>query len=906
MANIIYINYQKRKIKKRKNIFSQLLSIILKICLIDIITLNYQRNLNNNKSEIDLVIQGSGSKQLLYSGFNPDPSQVLINGANQNSCKKTCPLQKDINNITLIFEKQLESCSNMFSNTKNLIEINFSKFDFSKVTTMSLMFNASSDLKIINFGDINTSLVNDMYGLFKGCYALSSINFSSFNTSKVTTMSYMFYFCYKLNSINLSSFNTSQVTTMSYMFYFCYKLNSINLSPFNTSQVTTMSYMFYGCSSLNSINLSSFNTSQVTTMSHMFHNCSSLNSINLSTFNTSQVTTMSYMFYGCSALSLINLSTFNTSKVKDMSYMFYGCSALSSINLTTFNTSKLTTISMMFYGCSSLSSINLSSFDTYQVTTMSYMFRNCSNLKYLNLSNFDTLKVKNITYMFNGCSSLIFLNMYSFKFDDLQDHSSAFNGIPSYAKYCISDIETKNKILGRDKISNCFDTCFQKYVDIDLINHYCIGSCENNKYNYKYNDVCYDKCPEDTYALLCDENYCNKTKIECFDKTPQGYYLDRKDQIYKKCYKNCKLCCGEGNETINNCQECVDNFTFLNDSYYNTNCYQKCDYYYYFDESNEYHCIETCQEKFSKLIKDKNKCIDKCISDDNYKYEYDNTCYLICPNGTYNLIDGENYFCYDKAPNGYYLDLENQIYEKCFQTCNKCGIKGDEYNNNCIECKCKENYTLYNDLMNISNCYEICNYYYYFNKSNEYHCTKDFECPEEYNKLIENKSKCIDECRNDNIYKYNYKNKCYQKCPEGTIINETNYTCYDPKNIETTIINKINEKEMSTIITTIINIIKDKRDKDIEQYREIVSDFNVSENKEDIIESKDNVTYQMTTTDNQKNNTNKNISTINLGKCEEKLKTIYGIDDSLPLIIFKIDYYSPDTLIPIIGYEIYH
>ena len=111
---------------------------------------------------------------------------------------------------------------------------------------------------------------------------------------------------------------------------------------------------------------------------------------------------------------------------------------------------------------------------------------------------------------------------------------------------------------------------------------------------------------------------------------------------------------------------------------------------------------------------------------------------------------------------------------------------------------------------------------------------------------------------------------------------------------------------MSTIITTIINIIKDKRDKDIEQYREIISDFNVSENKEDIIESKDNVTYQMTTTNNQKNNTNKNISTINLGKCEEKLKTIYGIDDSLPLIIFKIDYYSPDTLIPIIGYEIYH
>ena len=62
----------------------------------------------------------------------------------------------------------------------------------------------------------------------------------------------------------------------------------------------------------------------------------------------------------------------------------------------------------------------------------------------------------------------------------------------------------------------------------------------------------------------------------------------------------------------------------------------------------------------------------------------------------------------------------------------------------------------------------------------------------------------------------------------------------------------------------------------------------------------------MTTSDNQKNNTNKNISSINIGTCETKLKTIYGIGQSMPLIIFKLDYFSPDTLIPIIGYEIYH
>ena len=41
----------------------------------------------------------------------------------------------------------------------------------------------------------------------------------------------------------------------------------------------------------------------------------------------------------------------------------------------------------------------------------------------------------------------------------------------------------------------------------------------------------------------------------------------------------------------------------------------------------------------------------------------------------------------------------------------------------------------------------------------------------------------------------------------------------------------------------------------------------------------------MTTSDNQKNNSNKNISTIDLGDCEDELKRVYGINKTLPLII---------------------
>ena len=43
-----------------------------------------------------------------------------------------------------------------------------------------------------------------------------------------------------------------------------------------------------------------------------------------------------------------------------------------------------------------------------------------------------------------------------------------------------------------------------------------------------------------------------------------------------------------------------------------------------------------------------------------------------------------------------------------------------------------------------------------------------------------NKSKCIDECKNDDIYRYEYNNTCYEKCPNETYkLKDNNFVCYD-------------------------------------------------------------------------------------------------------------------------------
>ena len=87
-------------------------------------------------------------------------------------------------------------------------------------------------------------------------------------------------------------------------------------------------------------------------------------------------------------------------------------------------------------------------------------------------------------------------------------------------------------------------------------------------------------------------------------------YMQRKGR-----FNLCKRCNQTGDETNNNCQECIDNYKFLNDtSATPNNCYEQCDEYYYFNETNKYVCteLEECPNSYSKLIEAKKKCIDDC------------------------------------------------------------------------------------------------------------------------------------------------------------------------------------------------------------------------------------------------------------------------------------------------------
>ena len=231
---------------------------------------------------------------------------------------------------------------------KNIIELDLSNFDTSKVTNMSHMFNGMSNLTTLNLSNFNTSNVTNMGGMFFNMTNLTAFNFSNFDTSKVTDMGSMFYGMSSLTTLDLFNFNTSQVMIMGGMFFNMANLTTLNLSNFDTSNVTDMRSMFNGMTNLASLDISSFNTKNVENMSGMFSLLRKIEHLDLSHFRTDKVTNMGSMFYQMTALKTINLSNFNTANVTDMSSMFSMDDNLTELDLRSFTTPKVENFGYMF------------------------------------------------------------------------------------------------------------------------------------------------------------------------------------------------------------------------------------------------------------------------------------------------------------------------------------------------------------------------------------------------------------------------------------------------------------------------------------------------------------------------------------------------------------------------------
>ena len=838
-------------------------------------------------SEIIISIRGSGEKYVLNQYYNSLPSQVFINNNEQKQISEVnlYNLADEENKVKLIWNYEITNCVNMFKDLSDILSINFDKFDTSSVTEMNGMFMGCTLLESLDLTNFDSKNVNNMIDMFNRCSSLKSINFDNFSTSSCTKMNAMFYGCSSLKSINLNNFDTSNVISMESIFMECTSLTSLDLKSFNTKSVVKMSNMFNNCNSLTFLDLSNFNTKSVNYMNGMFNRCTALTSLIIKNFDTSNVVDMAGMFRECLAIKSLELSNFDTSKVTDIIDLFNRCESLVSLNLKSFNTSLIEKFNAIFYDCKSLEYLDLSSFKTPSSNSMNSMFANCAKLKFLDLSSFDTSKVTDMYGMFNGCSSLISLNLNSFITSEVVNTYSMFEGCRTLIslnlnqfnntakvythynmfvncntqlKYCLNRTGMNNYIQQYLNLyeNDCNNTCFTNIENRFIVEkNECIDQCYNDDiYKYEYKFICYIACPKGTHIssfneFLCEddlicEKYYNYTQTGCLVEIPDGFYLN--DSI-KKTIDKCDIQC----------------------------------------------------EKCSKESMDKELCIS-CNINDNYYPKF---------NDNLNIEDFIK--CYNTKQEGYYLDKNQNIYMPCYSECKNCEELGNENNNKCTECN--SNYTLVNQ-----NCFEKCSYYHYFDTSNKYHCTLSDECPNEFNKLIKDKNQCIDNCIKDSEYNLEYKNACYKKCPDGTIVSSNNNLCEKDCLPEYLYINKITDECLLNCsaldffnnicgIRNNNNYAKDMMIKTIEfDIENKTLEILLEKDDEDKIKYEGDTLYQITNSKNQNYNKYTNISNILLGECENALKEIYGIDKNKSLLIFKVDYFISNSLIPIIGYEIFH
>ena len=187
-------------------------------------------------------------------------------------------------------------------------------------------------------------------------------------------------------------------------------------------------------------------------------------------------------------------------------------------------------------------------------------------------------------------------------------------------------------------------------------------------------------------------------------------------------------------------------------------------------------------------------------------------------------------------------------------------------------------------------------------------------------------NRCAEFC-NETDFKYEFQKNCYENCPEGSIlynnsiINEyfckPNYTKAESYEIvpKQEYVDKCSFNDI-TDNNSILNY-NEKKEDDINIHDFILKnlendftskDYNTSklDNDENEIYVYEKMTITLTTTKIQENIRNMNITTIDLGECEDLLKDEYNISRNEKLYIKKIDIIQEGMKIPKIEFDVYY
>ena len=182
--------------------------------------------------------------------------------------------------------------------------------------------------------------------------------------------------------------------------------------------------------------------------------------------------------------------------------------------------------------------------------------------------------------------------------------------------------------------------------------------------------------------------------------------------------------------------------------------------------------------------------------------------------------------------------------------------------------ECNNDYPLKFKIYNkFSNCFQNCSYYYFFDEFNNFLCTINNSCPAEFPKLDG------------------------RECKENIKISNMEENLID-------CFNNINSIEMEVYCY----------DNVLEKMEEIFTSNNYDTSKldgQDEIIEVNKAKIILTTTENQKNNSNKNITTIDLGDCEQSLRQAYNISSDEKIYIKMLEISQEEMKMPKVKYDVF-
>ena len=171
---------------------------------------------------------------------------------------------------------------------------------------------------------------------------------------------------------------------------------------------------------------------------------------------------------------------------------------------------------------------------------------------------------------------------------------------------------------------------------------------------------------------------------------------------------------------------------------------------------------------------------------------------------------------------------------------------------------------------------------------------------------------CIDDCKKDDVYIYMYKGICLDSpfipvCDDSSmfIIKETGECTEDCEAIDFILnicgLRNNSPSNQDEVISMLSGSIENGILNPVTG--EMITPVQIN-----YLIFEDSITYHLTTLKYNSIITSSfsNVSSIDLGGCENKLREKYNIDTNSDFIIFKIDYYVNYSLIPIIVYEVFN